>query len=67
MDFNKELERFSIDDKYISEKEFESLSEIDQVRVLKHMIEDIPHDDLKGLKDIFQEITQIQEKINSME
>ena len=55
-----------MDDKYISDKEFESLSELDQVQVLKHIVEDIPHDDLIGLKDIFQEITQIQEKINSM-
>ena len=46
--------------KYISDEEFESLSESEQIQTFNHMLEDIPPDDLKVLRDVLPEITRIQ-------
>lgn len=51
---------------YISTEKFESLSEIEQVQTLNHMLEDVPREDLVMLKDVLPEISKIQ-KLSSDE
>lgn len=45
---------------YISEADFASLSDQEQVQALNHMLEDIPHEDLVMLRDVLPEISRIQ-------
>lgn len=52
---------------YISEANFASLSDQEQVQALNHMLEDIPHEDLVMLKDVLPEISSIQGIIASVE
>lgn len=52
---------------YISVEEFESLSEDEQVETVKHMLEDVPREDLMMLKDVLPEIFQIQEILRNIE
>ena len=49
---------------YISEEKFESLSEDEQIETVKHMLADVPHDDLVMLKDVLPEISRIQETLS---
>lgn len=51
--------------KYISDKEFESLPESEQVQTFNRILEDIPPDDLKKLRDVLPEIARIQNLINN--
>lgn len=46
---------------YISEADFATLSDQEQVQTLKHMLEDVPHEDLVMLRDVLPEISRIQE------
>ena len=50
---------------YISEEKFESLSDQEQVQVLKQMLAEVPHEDLVMLGDVLPEISRIQEILNS--
>ena len=51
--------------KYISVEEFESLPESEQIQTLNRMLEDIPPDDLKKLRDVLPEIARVQNLINN--
>ena len=46
--------------KYISDEEFESLPESEQIQTLNRMLEDISPDDLKKLRDVLPEIARVQ-------
>lgn len=46
--------------KYISDEEFDALSEEEQVQALIDMIQDVPREDLPLLMKTFKEITRIQ-------
>ena len=50
---------------YISEKKFESLSDQEQVQILKQMLAEVPHEDLVMLKDVLPEISKIQKALNN--
>lgn len=50
---------------YISTKKFESLSEDEQVETVKHMLEDVPREDLMILKDVLPEISKIQNQLRN--
>lgn len=52
---------------YISVEEFELLSEDEQVEIAKHMLEDVPQEDLMMLKDVLPEIFKIQEQLKNIE
>lgn len=49
---------------YISEADFASLSEHEQVQALNQMLEGIPHEDLVMLWDVLPEIPRIQETLS---
>lgn len=51
---------------YISEADFASLSDQEQVQALNQMVANVPHDDLVMLKDVLPEISKIQETINNI-
>ena len=53
--------------KYISDEEFDALSEDEQVQVLIDMVKDIPRDDLMMLKKVFLEITRVQRMLKEKE
>lgn len=49
-----------MDEKYMSDEEFDALSEEEQVQALIDMVKDVPHEDLPLLMKTFKEITRIQ-------
>ena len=52
---------------YISEEDFASLSDQEQVQALNKMLADVPHEDLVMLKDVLPEISRIQKNLESVE
>ena len=46
---------------YISDKEFESLSEAEQLQYFNDLVNDVPPEDLKMVRDALPEISKIQE------
>ena len=52
---------------YISEADFASLSDQEQIQALKQMLADVPHEDLAMLKDVLPEISRIQKNLEDAE
>ena len=50
---------------YISEADFASLSDQEQVHALNQMLADVPHEDLVMLKDVLPEISKIQKNVEN--
>ena len=50
---------------YISEADFASLSDQEQVQALNQMLADVPHEDLVMLGDVLPEISRIQEILHN--
>ena len=49
-----------MDEKYISDEEFDALSEEEQVQELIDMVKDAPREDLVLLRTVFMEISRIK-------
>ncbi|MDE7247760.1 MAG: hypothetical protein K2N43_07720 [Lachnospiraceae bacterium] len=48
---------------YLTDKEFESLSEAEQLQYFNDLVKDIPHEDFKMLREALPEISKIQKNI----
>ncbi|MCM1387844.1 MAG: hypothetical protein NC231_10980 [Bacillus sp. (in: Bacteria)] len=49
---------------YISDEDFDALSEEEQIQALIDMIKDVPREDIPLLMKVFKEISRIQEILN---
>ena len=56
-----------MDEKYISDEEFDALSEEEQVQTLVDMIKDVPHEDLSLLMKAFKKISSNQRMLKEKE
>ena len=54
-----------MNNKYISDKEFASLSEAEQLQYCKDLVKDIPHEDMVMLKKVLPEISKIQQSFKN--
>lgn len=56
-----------MDEKYISDEEFDALSEEEQVQVLINIVKGVPREDLPLLMKSFKEISRIQGMLKEKE
>lgn len=55
-----------MNDKNFSSEAFDLLSEEDQIKFFKELVEDIPVEDLQMLRDSLPELSKLQQKIDRL-